>query len=123
VRQRRELKHRPPGETRRVPIHPDLVMLLRGHLKRFGTGPGGRVFTLARGGIVTDRAYLAVFHAARAATFTQQEAASLLARHPLFNTARLRLAVLAAASLPSCFLLMRSSNARERTAPSPACAR
>ena len=82
MRQRRELKHRPPGETRRVPIHPNLVVLLRGHLKRFGTGPGGRVFTLARGGIVTDRAYLAVFHAARAATFTQQEAASLLARHP-----------------------------------------
>ena len=82
VRQRRELKHRPPGETRRVPIHPDLVTLLRDHLKRFGTGPNGRVFSLLRGGIVTDRAYLAVFHAARDAAFTEQEADSLLARHP-----------------------------------------
>ena len=40
------------------------------------------MFTLVRGGIVTDRAYLAVFHAARTAAFTRQEAASLLARHP-----------------------------------------
>jgi hypothetical protein len=29
VRQRRELKHRPPGETRVVPVHPELVALLR----------------------------------------------------------------------------------------------
>ena len=43
--------------------------MLRTHLKEYGTGPGGRVFSL-RGGIVTDRAYLAVFHKARAAAFT-----------------------------------------------------
>jgi hypothetical protein len=29
VRQSRELKHRPPGETRVVPVHPELVALLR----------------------------------------------------------------------------------------------
>jgi hypothetical protein len=29
VRQRREFKHRPPGETRVVPVHPELVALLR----------------------------------------------------------------------------------------------
>ncbi len=30
-------------ETRSVPIHPELVGLLRGHLAEFGTGSGGRV--------------------------------------------------------------------------------
>ena len=56
--------------------------MLRNHLKEYGTGPGGRVFSLPRGGIVTDRAYLAVFHKARAAAFTEAEAASLVARRP-----------------------------------------
>jgi integrase len=82
ARQRRELKHRAPGETRTVPIHPELVTLLRDHLKKYGTGPGGRIFIGPRGGILTDRAYLAVFHKARAAAFTGPEAASLLARRP-----------------------------------------
>ena len=82
ARQRRELKHRAPGETRTVPIHPALVTLLRDHLERYGTGPGGRVFIGPRGGILTDRAYLAVFHQARAAAFTGPEAESLLARRP-----------------------------------------
>jgi len=82
VRQRRELKHRAPGETRSVPIHPELVALLRNHLKQHGTGPGRRVFIGPRGGILTDRAYLAVFHKARAAAFTKHEASSLVARRP-----------------------------------------
>jgi integrase len=82
VRQRGALKHRAPGDTRRVPVHPELVTLLRNHLKEYGTGPGGRVFTLPRGGVLTDRAYLAVFHKARATAFTKAEAASLLARRP-----------------------------------------
>jgi len=82
VRQRAALKHRPHGETRSVPIHPELVALLRNHIKRYGSGRGGRVFTLARGGILTDRAYLKVFHDARAAAFTVSEAASLLAQRP-----------------------------------------
>ncbi len=82
VRQRSALKHRAPGETRTVPIHPELVILIRNHVKRYGTGPGGRVFTLAGGGIVTDRAYLAIFHKARAIAFTPGEAASLLCRRP-----------------------------------------
>jgi integrase len=82
ARQRRELKHRAPGETRTVPIHPELVTLLRDHLKRYGTGPGGRIFIGPRGGILTDRAYLAVFHKARGAAFSDPEAASRLARRP-----------------------------------------
>jgi integrase len=38
ARQRRELKHRPPGETRPVPIHPELVVLLSEHLKKYRPG-------------------------------------------------------------------------------------
>jgi integrase len=82
VRQRRELKHRAKEETRTVPIHPELVKLLREHLDEFGTGPNGRIFTLATGKIVTDRAYLKVFHDARSEAFTETEAASLIARRP-----------------------------------------
>ena len=40
------------------------------------------IIRVVRGGIVTDRAYLAVFHRARAAAFTEAEAASLVARRP-----------------------------------------
>ena len=82
ARQRRELKHRPHGETRPVPIHPDLVALLREHLKKYQPGPDGRIFTGPRGGIFNDRAYLKIFHQARAAAFHGQEAAFLLARRP-----------------------------------------
>jgi site-specific recombinase XerC len=82
ARQRRELKHRPRGETRPVPIHPELVALLSEHLKKYPPGPDGRIFTGPRGGIFNDRAYLKIFHQARTAAFTGQEAASLLARRP-----------------------------------------
>jgi site-specific recombinase XerC len=82
ARQRRELEHRPRGETRPVPLHPELVALLSEHLKNYPPGPDGRIFTGPRGGIFNDRAYLKVFHAARAAAFTGQESTSLLARRP-----------------------------------------
>jgi site-specific recombinase XerC len=82
ARQRRELKHRPRGETRPVPVHPELAALLSEHLKRYPPGPDGRIFTGPRGGIFNDRAYLKIFHQARAVAFTPSEAASLLARRP-----------------------------------------
>ena len=53
--QRRELKHRPRGETRPVPIDPDLVALLSQHLKGCLLGRDGRVFTGPRGGMFNDR--------------------------------------------------------------------
>lgn len=81
-RQRRELKHRAPGETRAVPVHPDLGVLLIAHRDSYPAGPGGRIFTGPRGGMFTDRAYLRIFHKARAEAFTGAEAASLLARRP-----------------------------------------
>jgi integrase len=82
IRPRRELKHRAEGETRTVPIHPDLVKLLRDHLAEFGTGPGGRIFSLPRGGVVTSTAYLVIFHKARTGAFTEAEATSLVAQRP-----------------------------------------
>jgi integrase len=82
IRPRRELKHRAEGETRTVPIHPELVKLLRGHLAEFGTGPGERIFNLPRGGVVTSTAYLVIFHKARESAFTEAEAASLVAQRP-----------------------------------------
>ena len=82
ARQRRELKHRPRGETRPVPLHPELVVLLTEHLKRYPPGPDGRIFTGPRGGIFNDRAYLLIFHKARTAAFTPAESISLLARRP-----------------------------------------
>jgi len=84
-RELRPLKHRADGATRPVPLHPDLVKILRYHLAQTGwTQPGdtGRVFFGPRGGSMTDRAYLAIFKAARRSAFTAKEAASPLARTP-----------------------------------------
>ena len=81
-RERRELKHRAAGETRSVPIHPNLAGLLRDHLSTFPTGRGGRIFVGPRGGTVAEWVYLDVFHKAREAAFTRHEASSPLALTP-----------------------------------------
>ena len=81
-RERRELKHRATGETRSVPIHPNLAGLLRDYLSTFPAGRGGRIFVGPRGGTVTEWVYLDVFHKARDAAFTRHEAASPLAVTP-----------------------------------------
>jgi integrase len=44
ARQERGLKHHAGHETRTVPIPPELVKLLRAHIKRYGTTPGRRIF-------------------------------------------------------------------------------
>jgi integrase len=82
IRPRRALKHRAEAETRSVPIHPELVKLLRDHLAEFGYGPGGRISSLPRGGVVTNTAYLVIFHKARVKAFTEAEADSLAAQRP-----------------------------------------
>ena len=81
-REHQALKHRPDGETRSVPIHPELVDILRHHLDAFPSGPDGRVFVGPRGGHATDRHYFRLYHEARAAAFTAKEAASPLAEVP-----------------------------------------
>jgi integrase len=64
ARQERGLKHRADHESRTIPIPPDLVRLLRAHIKRYGTTPDG-VFQTARGGILQDSAYGEVWTEAR----------------------------------------------------------
>lgn len=65
-----------------MPIHSELVKLLRAHIAEFGYGPGGRIFSLPRGGGVTNTAYLVIFHRARAMAFTAAESESLVAQRP-----------------------------------------
>jgi integrase len=81
-REHRGLKHRPAGETRSIPIPPALVDLLRNHLKRYGTGPGGRVFRTARGGLLNDTGYGEVWERARRIALTPAQQATPLARRP-----------------------------------------
>ena len=81
-RDRQPLKHRAPGETRPVPLHPELVRILRHHITEFKIQPGQRLFTGPRGGIMTDRTYLDIWHKSRAKAFTAEEAASPLAETP-----------------------------------------
>ena len=69
-RQERGLKHRADNETRTIPIPPELVRLLRAHIKRYGTTPDGRIFQTARGGITQDSAYSAVWAEARQAALS-----------------------------------------------------
>ncbi len=65
ARQERGLKHRAEHETRTIPIPPELVKLLRAHIKRYGTTPDGRIFQTARAGILQDSAYGEVWRPAR----------------------------------------------------------
>ena len=72
---------RPAGD----PVHPHPARpgpVLRAHLKRYGTSPDGRLFRTARGGLLQDSAYSAVWAAARAAALTPAQHASPLARRP-----------------------------------------
>lgn len=77
-RGRRELKHRAPGETRLVPVHPELVTLLRDHLKRSNV----RVFAGPRCGTLAEWAYLEVFHAARRQILSTAEIQTPLLSRP-----------------------------------------
>lgn len=80
TRERRQLKHRAEGDTRIVPIHPELTRLLREHLATFGPGEDGRLFTGVGGGeLPTIRRAWAK---ARQVALTPAEQASPLARRP-----------------------------------------
>ncbi len=82
ARDRQPLKHRAPGETRPVPIHPELARILRSHIEEFKIKEGTRLFVGPRAGIMTDRTYLGVWHKARNKALSKQEAASPLAETP-----------------------------------------
>jgi integrase len=82
ARQERGLKHRAEHGTWTIPIPPELVKLLRGHIKRYGTTPDGRIFQTARGGIIQDSAYSAVWAEARKQALTEAQCRSPLGRRP-----------------------------------------
>src|SRR5580692_5452151 len=82
ARQERGLKHRADNETRTVPIPPELVRLLRAHIKRYGTTPDGRIFQTARGGILQDSGYNEVWTEAREQALTPAQYRSPLGRRP-----------------------------------------
>jgi len=89
----RGLKHRALRDTRSVPAHPELVLLLRRHLEHFACGADGRLFVTrtGRAGIPISAPYLnpvsmgTVYRAwarARAAVLTKEQEESMLARRP-----------------------------------------
>jgi integrase len=79
-RETRQLKHRANGETRPVPIHPELVKLIRAHLNDFGTADDGRLFTGVRSPELPTITYRRAWAKARQAALTPQEHASPLAK-------------------------------------------
>lgn len=81
-RDRRGLKHRSRTAVRPVPIPPELVELLRTHLKTYGTTTYGRLFRTSRGNPLQDTGYGRVWHRARSTALTPTQAASPLARRP-----------------------------------------
>jgi integrase len=78
----RGLKHRAITETRRVPIPPELVAILRAHIDTFGTTPDGRIFASDRGHVVASTAISDVWAEARTLAFTPEQVASPLAGRP-----------------------------------------
>lgn len=82
-RDKRQLKQRAVGETRRVPAHPELVAILRHHLAEFGTDSNGRLFRGERGDQLATVTYTRLWARARETAFGKDQATdSPLARRP-----------------------------------------
>lgn len=82
LRETRALKHRIEGESRPVPMPPQLVAILRTHLVDFPDGADGRLFYGVRAETLPSTTYMQVWRAARKAALTPREQASPLARRP-----------------------------------------
>jgi integrase len=89
----RQLKHRGVSDTRPVPASPELVEILRRHIKTFPASPDGRLFVtrVGRAGIPLPPPFAKplsmgttyrVWAAARAVALTDAECASPLAKRP-----------------------------------------
>ena len=65
-----------------MPVPPELVQLLREHIRAYEIAPEGRLFRTARGGPIQDSTYAAVWRRARLAALSPEQAASPLARRP-----------------------------------------
>jgi integrase len=83
VRDTRALKHREDGETRPVPIPPDLVVILRKHMAEFTDGKDGRLFYgVNNSDEMPTFTYLKAWRLARAEALTAREQATPLAGRP-----------------------------------------
>lgn len=78
----RGLKHRGEKEMRSVPIPPELVQLLRAHIKALEIGPTDRLFRTRLGGHIQDSVYTSIWRKARTAALTPEQAASPMAKRP-----------------------------------------
>jgi integrase len=79
----RALKHRGLGDTRTVPCSPELTALLHEHIRLFGMTDDGRLFRGVRSGErLSSSVYGRAWASAREAVFTDEVAASALARRP-----------------------------------------
>lgn len=78
----KSLKQRAEGETRNVPIPPQLVRLLREHIAEFGVGDDGLIFRTERGKPVTPFAYERVWKEARPLGLPPERVRSSLADVP-----------------------------------------
>jgi integrase len=78
----RGLKHRAEKDTRRVPIPPALVTILREHIEEFGVAKDGRLFATSKGGLYTNSAISRVWKEIRKLAFTPEQVASPLAATP-----------------------------------------
>ena len=82
LRETRALKHRIEGESRAVPIPPQLAVILRNHLAEFPDGPEGRLFYGVRSASMSSTTYMQAWREARKAALTPREQKSPLASRP-----------------------------------------
>jgi integrase len=90
VHEHRGLKGRTRGRptsrarkpARRVPIPPELVVMLREHLDLFGTAPDGRLFRSENGNPIQPSTWWQVWQKVRKGSLSEQELASPLMRRP-----------------------------------------
>jgi hypothetical protein len=87
VQEVRGLKGRPRQgaarrATRSVPIPPELVGMLLGHIERYRTGENGRLFRSEKGNPIQPSTYWRVWGKARALALTSAQLATPLMRRP-----------------------------------------
>jgi integrase len=110
--EQRGLKLRPHGAIRTVPIPPQLVRLLRQHIRACGTTPGGRLFRAARaarGGLLHESCYGRTWHTSRAAALGPALAPTPLARRP-YDLRHAALSLWLAAGAPPAEIAARAGH-------------
>ncbi|GAA3419329.1 hypothetical protein [Streptosporangium vulgare] len=65
-----------------MPIPPELVAVLRGHIEEFGVHEDGWLFRSSRGGVISIGTYCEVWKAARAFALAPEQQVSPLAARP-----------------------------------------